>query len=959
MALISSAGPRNLWVHFALILVSSLTLAGLSPYPAQATTSSYGVSATIPVGSYPIGVAVNETTNTIYVANYSYSSVSVINGSTGTLSSTISVAGNPVGLAVNKTTNKIYVANASVDLVSVIDGVTGAVTNIAVGDSPEWISVNETTNKIYVANYYGDSVSVINGANNTVSATISVGTRPTGVAVNETTNTIYVANYQSNTVSVISGASGNITSTISTSGNPNRIAVNKLTNTIYVSNANGNSLSVISGLSTTITSTIVVGTTPQGIAVDSNTNTIFVANHRQNSVSVIDGASGLVASSIGVASGPFGIAVNKTTNKVYVTNSGDNLLSVLSPLVAPAISTTTLPATKVGDTYSATIALTAGTTATFSVASGSLPLGLLLNSATGLISGNPLSAGTVSFTISATNAGGSDSKVYSVDVSPATVPSAPGSVSASSGNAQALVSWSAPASTGGAAITEYQVRAYDSSDVSRSVCTATMPAALTCQVTGLTNGLAYTFAVFAYNSVGYGAASVRSSAVTPLTKPGPPTGVQAASGNASALVTWLPPSDDGGSPLTSFTVTASPGGQTCTATSPSTICAVPSLTNGQAYTFTVTARTAAFATVGASNASTSSSSVTPQTTPGAPNFSTLTPGNGLFTAGFTSPTSDGGSAITGYEYSRDNGATWQGMSSSGTSSPQTISGLLPGVSYTVILRALNSVGAGPASNARTATFVSAPSAPIGLTGVAGDAGVALSWNAPTSTGGSTIISYTATASPGGGSCTVLAPSTTCDITGLTNGQVYTFTVRATNNVGVGLASVPSATLTPASPVVNATNFTIVIAVAVGDPVAGGSADFSSRGLEPGSPWSLVVHSNPMVLTSGSAGVAGTILGNAVIPTGLEPGWHALTLSGRDFLGREASSTTWFEINGSGELVRTSSTSPEAASPTTIIARIAQTGSYSGTLVLLATLLLTAGILLVRRRDGRSTTSGGS
>jgi hypothetical protein len=84
-------------------------------------------------------------------------------------------------------------------------------------------------------------------------------------------------------------------------------------------------------------------------------------------------------------------------------------------------------------------------------------------------------------------------------------------------------------------------------------------------------------------------ASAASNAVVPGTAlaPGAPTGVTATPGNGRAVVAFTPPASDGGAPITAYTVTASPGGQTATA-SGSPI-EVTGLSNGQSYTFTVTA----------------------------------------------------------------------------------------------------------------------------------------------------------------------------------------------------------------------------------------------------------------------------------------------------------------------------------------------------------------------------------
>jgi len=81
--------------------------------------------------------------------------------------------------------------------------------------------------------------------------------------------------------------------------------------------------------------------------------------------------------------------------------------------------------------------------------------------------------------------------------------------------------------------------------------------------------------------------------------------------------------------------------------------------------------------------------------------------------------------------------------------------------------------------------------------VAANAAVTVTWSASTDDGGAPITGYTVTAAPGGASCSTAA--TSCVVTGLTNGQAYTFTVRATNIAGVGPESAASAPVTPTAP----------------------------------------------------------------------------------------------------------------------------------------------------------------
>ena len=91
-----------------------------------------------------------------------------------------------------------------------------------------------------------------------------------------------------------------------------------------------------------------------------------------------------------------------------------------------------------------------------------------------------------------------------------------------------------------------------------------------------------------------------------------------------------------------------------------------------------------------------------------------------------------------------------------------------------------------------------PSPPTGVSASAGDAQANVSWSVPSFTGGQPITSYTATASPGGKTCTT-SGAPTCTIEGLTNGTAYTVTVTATNSIGTSAASTPSNPVTPAAP----------------------------------------------------------------------------------------------------------------------------------------------------------------
>ena len=94
-----------------------------------------------------------------------------------------------------------------------------------------------------------------------------------------------------------------------------------------------------------------------------------------------------------------------------------------------------------------------------------------------------------------------------------TVPGAPTAVQGTAGNASVALSWTAPASDGGSAITGYRVTPYINEIAQTAVLTSSTATSYT--VTGLTNGTAYTFTVAAINAVGASAESAASAAVTP------------------------------------------------------------------------------------------------------------------------------------------------------------------------------------------------------------------------------------------------------------------------------------------------------------------------------------------------------------------------------------------------------------------------------------------------------------
>jgi DNA-binding beta-propeller fold protein YncE len=172
------------------------------------------------------------------------------------------------------------------------------------------------------------------------------------------------------------------------------------------------------------------------------------------------------------------------------------------------------------------------------------------------------------------------------------------------------------------------------------------------------------------------------------------------------------------------------------------------------------------------------------TVPDAPTSLVATPGNGSASISFTAG-SDGGAAITKYEYSIDGGTNW--ADASGISSPVSFSGLTNGVSYTVKLRAVNSAGSGAESDA-SASFTPAttPSAPTTLVATPGIGSASIAFTAGAD-GGSAITKYQVKVGTGAWTDAV-GMTSPITIGGLTSHVTASIRLRAVNSVGAGASS---------------------------------------------------------------------------------------------------------------------------------------------------------------------------
>ena len=294
----------------------------------------------------------------------------------------------------------------------------------------------------------------------------------------------------------------------------------------------------------------------------------------------------------------------------------------------------------------------------------------------------------------------------------------------------------------------------------------------------LINGEPYYFNVTANNTNGSSIPSDDSNSIITSVVPDAPNTVTCISENTQVVVSWIAPTNNGGSVITSYTVINDAGVEPVTTLNGTiTSVTVTGLTNGTPYIFTV------FATNinGDSLPSTPSSEIIPSTVPDKPTNVSAIPGNTEATIYWSPPISNGGSAITKYTVTSDPG----GLTAISTSSSTTRKGLTNGIPYRFTVIATNSKGDSDNSTQSNQIIpATTPNAPTTITCTTGDMHIDLSWNIPNN-GGSEITYYNIQYSSNNGTnWTDISSNTNYkSITGLTNGTPYIFRIAAHNIIG--------------------------------------------------------------------------------------------------------------------------------------------------------------------------------
>ena len=486
---------------------------------------------------------------------------------------------------------------------------------------------------------------------------------------------------------------------------------------------------------------------------------------------------------------------------ILVSAAGANLSIVLSWIPPPDSGSAITDYRYTTDTGATKTYKTLGTTDTTAT------ITTLSSSSTALVNGT-------SYTVSivAINSIGTSIPSASLTAIPAiTVPAPPTLVSATAGNQSITLVWTAPTSDGGSAITSYRYTT-DGGTTYALLKTGAVPAVTTITTNSagatLINGTAYTIAIVAVNNIGNSRIS-NSRTVIPATAPGAPTLDSATAGNQSIILVWTAPGSTGGSPIADYKYSTDGGtnykslgtaGTTATITTLSDSSAA--LQNGTLYSVIIVAVNG-FQLTGLASGS---QSATPVTAPAAPILNVPTASDGTISLTWTAG-SNGGSAITRYEYNTNGSTTYRSLGTTGTTATITTDSvggnLVNGTAYTITIRAVNGIPlTSVASNPRTVTPATAPGAPTLDSATGGNQFITLAWTAPVSTGGSAIVDYKYS-TDGGSNYKSLGTTSPATITTLSessaalqNGTAYPVIIVAVNGFQITGPASGSRTATP-------------------------------------------------------------------------------------------------------------------------------------------------------------------
>jgi hypothetical protein len=559
-------------VCLACALIAGMSFIGDRYTPAQAVSaashvqprvapdgSAWAIIGTLSSSRSNIrGIAVDSDDDTVFVGNVDYASEIDVYSAGATTGGRASVITLPFAtaewLAIDSDDDTLYAtpANVATGALWRIDAASGVVDDSIVAFVPVLASsgvlglpvVDQEDDTVYVStNVSGYGIAAIHGDDTSVTNPVNaMGLTPTPsrgfyfTALNPIDDTVYASAWTNTNppvnTNVYSFGGSPLASTFDDSSpdglmgsNPGGLVVDAVRNRVYSVQYFANQIYRMNGSTLAIDDSKSLGLlVTGGLTTDDSASLLFTGSRDPNSFLVIDPNTLNIDDSVrlpGQLINPYGpvtggnglfympiisspqsisvIAEISTTPASWSGDAGASLSATLSPRVAARLAGSTV----IDDTTVASVSfgddtvpyIKSGNTLAFAAPAGSGSKAVTAS----LNGGNVIALGT--FTYGSTPP---------PPPAPSDPPSAPREVSAVAEDSSATATWRAPASSGSFPITNYKATASPGGQT----CLVAAPA-LTCTISGLTNGTAYTFTVEALNGAGWSANSAPSNPITP------------------------------------------------------------------------------------------------------------------------------------------------------------------------------------------------------------------------------------------------------------------------------------------------------------------------------------------------------------------------------------------------------------------------------------------------------------
>lgn len=328
----------------ALAVLASATAAWAQPVVDQSVKVAPG-------GLYEI--VQNSANSDLYIAavgprGETKGAIVQLDGTTLQPKGSIDVSDSPLyGIAINQTTQTLYGTDTRTGSVSAIDLATGKIAGtVQVGEKAHvrQVQVDEAANKVYVTvvgamrgSDTPSAVWVIDGQTNKLDRVLEVpGISLTGLALDPANKRIFSTGMDSNDVIVIDIETGEVKSRWASGGeNAINVAYDSASQRLFVANQGNGVLGVLNANDGSLIKVIPTGEGALSVAYNPAVGQIYVANRGAGTVSVVDATSYEKLADLETGTFPQTIAINRADNSVYVTNKARGLPRDAAPGTPP------------------------------------------------------------------------------------------------------------------------------------------------------------------------------------------------------------------------------------------------------------------------------------------------------------------------------------------------------------------------------------------------------------------------------------------------------------------------------------------------------------------------------------------------------------------------------------------------------------------------------------------------